>query len=84
MFEKIFTVKTSLIIFVCIILLASCTKCVKCTETSKGGDTTIVEYPETCGNWRKLAKFEERVHEQALKGNDVVCKPKSKIPLINE
>jgi hypothetical protein len=58
----------------------SCTKCLKCTEKSKD-DVLIVDYPETCGNWRDLAKYEERVRAQALKESNVVCTPKSKIPM---
>ena len=60
----------------------SCTKCVKCTEKTVG-DSTIVEYPETCGNWRKTSKYEERVHAQALTESNVVCEQKSKIPFAN-
>ena len=58
----------------------SCTKCMKCTESSKD-DVLIVDYPETCGNWRDIAKYEERVRAQALKESNVVCTPKSKIPM---
>lgn len=60
----------------------SCTKCVKCTEKT-ASDDLVVEYPETCGNWRDIAKFEERVRAQSLKESKVECKQKSKIPFFS-
>lgn len=69
-------------LFALAIFQYSCTKCVKCTERTQTDDL-VVEYPETCGNWRDIAKFEERVRAQSLKESKVECQQKSKIPFFS-
>jgi hypothetical protein len=62
----------------------SCTKCTKCIEKSAKDSIVIVEYPETCGNWRDISVFEKHVYEKALVESNVQCIKKSKIPFIRQ
>ncbi len=47
-------------------ILASCTKCVKCTE--KKGDSIVNDFPEVCGDKEMVAAYEADV--QANKDPD--------------